>query len=172
MVSFPIGIFIALLSSTPSLANTPSLFSQITNQVKSFVVRPVNQITGYLVAQGIAVKKPELKTQIRTKPKKESPAPLQPEGNFDDGLKLFQDGDYDKALLEFQKIIDADPQNAESIYFLGLTYFKLENHDKAIPLFEKALELDAEFKESYLSLGISYYKIKSYGLALNALDKL
>ncbi|GEM_PF-710637 len=157
-----------LFSPSIAVASTPSIISQLNGKFKNLISKPI----GFLIAQGIAVKKSEAKPQTKTstKPKNET-VPEQPEVSFENGLKLFQSGAYKKALIEFQKIVDADPQNVESTYFLGLTHFKLENHDKAIPLFQKALELDPEFKESYLSLGISLYKTKSYDLALDALNQ-
>jgi tetratricopeptide (TPR) repeat protein len=169
-ISLSLILSILLAHPNSAIAKTSSPLSNLKNTFKNFFSKPIKQIAVYLVAQNTTVNKPAIETLQKVKPKIE-PSAQQPEGNFENGLKLFQDDQYDKALLEFQNIIDVDANNAEATYFLGLTYFKLEDHEKAIPLFKKALELDPEFKESYLSLGISYYKNKSYDLALNALSK-
>lgn len=86
------------------------------------------------------------------------------------GLKFFQQGQYQKAQNEFNRILETDPSNATAHYYLGLTLGKQNQHKESIPSFKKALELDPSLTDAYLSLGISYFKIKSYDLALKELQ--
>jgi tetratricopeptide (TPR) repeat protein len=58
-----------------------------------------------------------------------------------DGKKFYNQGKYAKAMQEFNKALEADPQNREAHYYLGLCYQKLEYFKESIPEFRFFLEV-------------------------------
>lgn len=63
---------------------------------------------------------------------------------FLDGIRHYQNGDYEKSIAEFQKVADAGVQNGQLFYNLGNAY--LRNHDlgHAVLWYERALKLTPE----------------------------
>lgn len=55
------------------------------------------------------------------------------------GKKFYNQGKYPKAMQEFNKAVEADPQNREAHYYLGLCYQKLEYYKESIPEFKLSL---------------------------------
>lgn len=74
--------------------------------------------------------------------------------------KFFYKGKFRKALQEFNKAIDKDPNNYEAFYYRGLAFQKIGDFKKSIPSFEMAIELNKGDKlwvsEIRVFLGQSY----------------
>jgi Tfp pilus assembly protein PilF len=74
--------------------------------------------------------------------------------HIDAGLQAFKKRHFKVAQGEFQKAVDADPQNAAANFYLGYTYYKIAEPTKratagkrkAAELFARAFELDPAFK--------------------------
>ncbi len=62
------------------------------------------------------------------------------------GLILFQKGDYDGALIQFQKAFKLKENDKNILEHLGDAYFKLGQINKSIDLWQKAKELNSENK--------------------------
>jgi len=100
-----------------------------------------------------------------------------PKTPFMIGMSYFSQGEYDKAIIEFEKSIELDPDHAESYYYLGLCYvqkgiiqynnknisayislfrkaYKISN--QTIPLYEQIIKDNPEDLNSYLKLGYIY----------------
>ncbi|MCF7824995.1 MAG: tetratricopeptide repeat protein [Candidatus Marinimicrobia bacterium] len=58
------------------------------------------------------------------------------------GNSFYEQGDFKKAIGEYEKILAADGVSAALHYNLGCAYFNQENYGKAILHFEKARQLD------------------------------
>lgn len=58
------------------------------------------------------------------------------------GNKYYEQGNFDKAIAEYKKIISADGVSPVLYYNLGCAYFSLEDYGRAILYFEKARQLD------------------------------
>lgn len=73
---------------------------------------------------------------------------------IDAGLKAFQRRRFSAAQADFQKAVDADPQNAAATFYLGYTYYKIAEPShrltpgkkRAAELFAKAFELNPAFR--------------------------
>jgi Tfp pilus assembly protein PilF len=86
-----------------------------------------------------------------------APAPGAAEGYIEAGLKAFRRHRFSAAQADFQKAVDADPQNAAATFYLGYTYYKIAEptrrltagKKKAAELFAKAFELNPAFRPTW-----------------------
>lgn len=92
------------------------------------------------------------------------------------GLSYLEENKYQGAFLEFQKALEANPNNKDIHNALGFVYMKFEDMAKAKASFERAVSLDPSFSDSYNNLCIVHYKMKQYKEAASyckkALDNL
>ncbi|MDP1845623.1 MAG: tetratricopeptide repeat protein [Candidatus Moranbacteria bacterium] len=79
--------------------------------------------------------------------------------------------DYAKAIEEFQKAIDINPNYADAYHNLGNTYQTIGENDKAVEYFQKALELNPQLWQSYQNLAAIYFNAEQYDLALENIKK-
>ncbi|TFB08544.1 tetratricopeptide repeat protein [Candidatus Atribacteria bacterium MT.SAG.1] len=107
------------------------------------------------------------------------------------GKSYFSRGEYDKAIIEFEKSIELDENHTESYYYLGQSYLQkgiIEYNNKnifkayslyrkankiteqVIPQYEKIIENNPEDLNSYLRLGY-IYEVKSMVPFINDYDK-
>jgi tetratricopeptide (TPR) repeat protein len=78
-------------------------------------------------------------------------ASLTPSTPFVAGMSYFGQGEYDKAIIEFEKSIQLDPNQADSYYYLGQCYlekgiiqYNNKNILKAYSLYRKAYEISEQ----------------------------
>ncbi|MFW6148070.1 MAG: tetratricopeptide repeat protein [Thermodesulfobacteriota bacterium] len=88
---------------------------------------------------------------------KKIPPRIDKDKDLDEGVNHFNDGQYDKAIESFKKVIEKFPKNYEGYYNLGLTYLKKDDLDQAIDALEKATELNPESLAAYFALGEGYF---------------
>jgi len=107
------------------------------------------------------------------------------------GMSYFGKGEYDKAIIEFEKSIELDENHTESYYYLGQCYLQkgiIEYNNKnilkayslyrksnkfaeqVIPQYEKIIEDNPEDLNSYLRLGY-IYEVRSIVPFINDYDK-
>ncbi len=73
--------------------------------------------------------------------------------------EAFKAGDYEKALKEFEILLEEYPENSVLILrYIGLSYHRLEQYDKAIDSYEKALEIDPQNTPVTFYLASTYFK--------------
>jgi|WetSurSiteA1Bulk_404760.scaffolds.fasta_scaffold23204_2 tetratricopeptide (TPR) repeat protein len=65
------------------------------------------------------------------------------------GDSFFQQGDYTKAIAEYQKVLELDPNFVNAYNGWGRALAKLKRFDEAIQKYQKALELDPNFVNAY-----------------------
>jgi len=115
----------------------------------------------------------------------------QPQRPFRIGMSYFSRGEYDEAIIEFEKSIELDENHTESYYYLGQCYLQkgiMEYHNKnilkayslyrkankfaeqVIPQYEKNIENNPEDLNSYLRLGY-IYEVRSIAPFVNDYDK-
>ena len=115
----------------------------------------------------------------------------QPQTPFRVGMSYFSRGEYDKAVIEFEKSIESNPDHTESYYYLGQCYLQkgiIEYNNKnifkayslyrksnkiaeqVIPKYEKIIEDNPEDLNSYLRLGY-IYEVRSIVPFINDYDK-
>jgi len=117
--------------------------------------------------------------------------PISPKTPFMIGMSYFSQGEYDKAIVEFEKSIELDANHTESYYYLGQCYLQkgiIEYNNKhilkayslyrkahkiseqAIPQYKKNIEENPEDLNSYLKLGY-IYEVRSIVPFINDYDK-
>ena len=79
---------------------------------------------------------------------------------FDEAAQAFYGGQYDKAIRNYEHIIEMEPNFAPAYNALGLALkVKGAGNDDVIFYFKKAMELDPSFLPSYDNLGKLYYSV-------------
>ena len=120
-----------------------------------------------------------------------STSPSTPSTPFVAGMSYFGQGEYDKAISEFEKSIELDEDHTDSYYYLGQCYLQkgileynnkhilkaysfyrksYEISEKVIPQYEKIIEDNPEDLNSYLKLGY-IYEIRSMVPFINEYDQ-
>ena len=149
--------------------------------------RAVVTVSGFIKEKNGSVvqsqPKPQVQPQIQPQP--------QPQTPFRIGISYFGKGEYDKAIIEFEKSIESDPDHTESYYYLGQCYLQkgiIEYNNKnifkayslyrkankfaeqVIPQYEKIIEDNPRDLNSYLRLGY-IYEVRSIVPFINDYDK-
>ncbi len=81
--------------------------------------------------------------------------------DYQTGVKLYNEGKYEDALLRFEELIKEKPDQWQSFYFAALCYQKLNKIEKAKECFEKALKLNDDIIIR-LPLAQIYFNEKNY----------
>ncbi len=71
----------------------------------------------------------------------------------------YEDGEYDKAILEFEDVIDAEPDNAEAYNGLGWCYGIICSLSVSVAYFDTALQLQSTLVDPHAGLTFSYSDI-------------
>jgi len=87
------------------------------------------------------------------------------------GVALSRQGNYNEALICFDKALELDPEFAYALNGKGNALYKLGNYDEALICFEKALELDPKFVNAWNGKGGALYKLGNYDEALICFEK-
>lgn len=80
------------------------------------------------------------------------------ESRFEDALKAYETGQYNKALSGFEELSRLQPYASEIQLNLGNVHFKQNNLHLAESCFKKAIELDPMEGNAYLNLGNLYFR--------------
>jgi tetratricopeptide (TPR) repeat protein len=88
-----------------------------------------------------------------------------------EGIKCSEHGDYDGALLNFNRAIKINPRSAHAYYSRGLTYYKKKDYDRAIKDYSKAISLEPYFADAYDNRGCAYEEKKDYDHAIEDYSK-
>lgn len=78
------------------------------------------------------------------------------------GRRYFFREDFKKAISEFNKALEVEPDNIEAFSYLGHLYFSKEDFEKAASEFNKVLEVDPDNIEAIISVGHAYRVLKQY----------
>lgn len=89
---------------------------------------------------------------------------------FDDGIKAFQQGDFQTAVDLFTVLIDQAPSNAKVYKNRGVAYMGLKYYDSAISDLNRAIELDPELEGIYSNLGAAWHYKNNYAKAIENYD--
>jgi len=87
------------------------------------------------------------------------------------GLAYAKKGDYERAIRDFDKGIELNPELVEACNNRGLAYAKKGDYERAIRDFDKGIELNPELVEAYNNRGNAYEGIGEYKQAIQDLDK-
>jgi len=90
---------------------------------------------------------------------------------FQEGLDLYEKGEYDAALTYFNEQIKEHPKSALAYTYRGKSNHKLGNLYTASYDFKEALSFEINQPEVHLEKGIIHYELEEYEEALLALEK-
>ena len=76
------------------------------------------------------------------------------------GIDFARSGEYEKAIEDYNKAIELDPNLAGVYYNRGNAYFYLKQYEKAIEDFDKAIELNPNNAYAYNNRGLAREKLK------------
>ncbi len=88
---------------------------------------------------------------------------------FNDGKKMFNEKNYDGAIVEFDKTIDGKQDHHEAWNYKGLCYEAKGELEKAIAPLKKATEIREKEGKYHADLGRVYYNLKKYSEATASL---
>lgn len=78
---------------------------------------------------------------------------------MESGISNYKSGEYDRAILDFKKVIEIEPEYAKAYYNLGLTYYRNKEVYKAKESFEKAIYLKKDYIQAIYALAIVQEKL-------------
>jgi tetratricopeptide (TPR) repeat protein len=104
-------------------------------------------------------------------PRRATPSQPQP-SNYELGEKSVQAGDYGRALPLFQKVVKAEPRNADAWNYVGFCHRKLKQLDPALVAYQKALVIDPDHRGANEYLGELYLEMGDTAKARERLEKL
>jgi len=87
------------------------------------------------------------------------------------GMWLYNSGDYEKAIMEFDDVIDSQPEMGEAYNDRAIAYFAIGEIDQALEDLNKAIELMKNPALSYNNRGYIYYFEGNYRQAIDDLEK-
>lgn len=91
--------------------------------------------------------------------------------HFEKGVDYINQGDYEQAIEEFNRVISIDSEYVDAYCGIGIVYLNQKNYKKAIEAFEKATALDPDEPIAYYLLGRAYEEIMNYEQAISAWNK-
>ena len=86
--------------------------------------------------------------------------------NFEIGSKLYQEGKYKQAIVEYRQAIKNDDRSVFSRFNLGHCFVQLKNYPLAIVNYKRAIELQPSWSPPYAMLGDLYFVTGNYPEAL------
>ena len=93
------------------------------------------------------------------------------QANFEKGISHYKQGQYAKAIEEFEQIVKTHPDYESGHRILGDSYLRLKNYKKAIEAFENALQLQSDHYISYFGLALAFYNSGQFRNAVSILLK-
>ena len=84
------------------------------------------------------------------------------QGDFQKGISYYKQGQFDKAVEEFEKIVAEDPDYEAGYRVLGDSYLKLRDFSKAARAFQRAAELERENFVSYIGAAIAEFNLRRF----------
>lgn len=73
------------------------------------------------------------------------------------GVELYERGNYQAALKAFQHAAELDPMNPRIHANMGYTYMAMSNYDQAIMYFKQSLSIDPTDLDVHNNLGVCFY---------------
>ena len=76
--------------------------------------------------------------------------------DYDLGVKAVQAGDFQRALALLQKVVQADPRNADAWNYVGFSHRKLKQFDPSLAAYQRALAINPDHRGANEYLGELY----------------
>jgi Flp pilus assembly protein TadD len=92
--------------------------------------------------------------------------------DYDLGVNAVRAGDYQRALGSLQKVVQADPRNADAWNYIGFSQRNLRHFDESLAAYQKALAINPDHRGANEYLGELYLKTGDPEKARERLSKL
>jgi len=86
--------------------------------------------------------------------------------HFTEGAQFYRDGEFGKAIEEFNSIIELEPENTSAYGNRGLTYTRLGEIALAIEDFSRIIEIDPKDAKAFYNRGTRFGQLSEYDQAL------
>jgi len=93
------------------------------------------------------------------------------DAHFQKGVTYANQGDYQKAIEEFNQALKVNSQYVDAYCGIGITNLNQKKYREAIEAFEKTIALNPERAIAYYLLGMAYEQIMRYAEAIAAWEK-
>jgi tetratricopeptide (TPR) repeat protein len=90
---------------------------------------------------------------------------------FDEGMALFQAGNFSGSLQAYQKVLDIRPQDAEAWNNMGSDLGMLGRYNDALAAFDKATSLNERYAEAWCNMGLIFDLLGNYPAAIQAYNR-
>jgi Tfp pilus assembly protein PilF len=104
-----------------------------------------------------------------------SPTPTQEtesaQEHIDAAAAHYAAGEYDQAVVELEKVIELEPDNAGAYTNLALSYFKSGDYERAAATWTEVIQFDPGESGPYYERGMSYFNLKKYEPAIDDLSR-
>ena len=88
-------------------------------------------------------------------------------GNF-----YLESKDYEKAIEQYEEVLEKEPENADALFNRGFAYVKKGDYDKAMEDYDLYLEkIDPYDDDAYINRGNAYYGLNQYERAIEDYNK-
>jgi tetratricopeptide (TPR) repeat protein len=93
------------------------------------------------------------------------------------GIGFLNAEDYDSALMEFNKVLGVQYDNAEAFYYAGDAYYFKEEYWAAIRYYGQAIDINPvpisnpDYDDAYLARGLCYLELENYEYAIADFNK-
>ncbi len=111
-------------------------------------------LVSVLLFYGCSTEENKAKTQVGA----EGTAMERAKAHFDKAIEHTRAREFDVAIDEYVKSLEANPHSAEANSNLGFAYMDLWDFDRALEHQLKALEVDPEFANAYYGLALTFEK--------------
>lgn len=87
------------------------------------------------------------------------------------GNSFYASGQYDSALIYYDKVLEIDPQNSSGLYNKGLTFYSKQDYTKSMELLRQCISLHPDNTDAYTIMGDNFYSQDQFSQALNGINK-
>jgi tetratricopeptide (TPR) repeat protein len=87
------------------------------------------------------------------------------------GDAYYEMGEYSKAIAEYNKAIETNPNHALAYFNRAYAYGEIGNYDKAIADYSKIIELNPGDAQAYYNRGLDYYNNGEVSKAVSDLER-
>ena len=180
------GDFILKSSSNPAKTHNLNADNHNQNQENFFTERKSalkNQDielpnSGFVASKSKEIDSKTLETDnnlLDRAPAKKSQFKVEDHCSLDNGLKYYQQKDYEKCIASFEQALCLDPQNIQINYWLGMSYYQLHQMDESIKYFVRVVpseDWQSGYVETFFWLGEIYRQQKKLKQASENYQKL
>ena len=86
---------------------------------------------------------------------------------FEEGVGLYQSGEYELALYAFSRDLSLDARSFRSYAYRAITYHTLGQYESAIQDYNSAILLKSDYPYTYHNRAIAYFELGMYDLSMS-----